>query len=287
MILYDSEDRMVLCNSQYRSFHQEDADLLVPGAHWPDVTRARAERGFFAEAAGQVEAWHEGQMAQRGIAQNEEFQAAGGRWFEYSHRPTRQGGFVSTWRDVTARKTMENALRDSEALLRQVLEACPLPIVMIRAADGAVIYGNPATRVMLGNRQDAAGDPRATLSFASLSDARSIVARLRSGEEVEGAEVSLLHADGQPFPGSVSARLVDYQEEEVVVAVIQDLTEQKRQQEELRLTRETLHQSEKLSALGQLLAGVSHELTNPLSVLVGQSNLLKETTADAEILARV
>ena len=287
LALYGHDDRLVLCNSQYKAFHKEDADLLVPGAHWREVTRVRGERGLFAEAAGQVAAWLEGQMAQRGIAQNQEFQASGGRWFEYSHRPTRQGGFVSTWRDITARKTMENALRDSEALLRQVLEACPLPIVMIRAADGSVIYGNPATRVMLGSRQDAAGDARATLSFASLGDARSIVARLRKGEAVEGTEVPLLHAEGQPFPGSVSARLVDYQEEEVVVAVIQDLTEQKRQQEELRLARETLHQSEKLSALGQLLAGVSHELTNPLSVLVGQSTLLKETTADAETLARV
>jgi len=52
-----------------------------------------------------------------------------------------------------------------------------------------------------------------------------------------------------------------------------DVTEMKRQ-------REALYQSEKLNALGTLLAGVSHELNNPLSIVVGQSSLLQETAAD-------
>jgi signal transduction histidine kinase len=55
-----------------------------------------------------------------------------------------------------------------------------------------------------------------------------------------------------------------------------DVDEQKRAEAELARSREALYQSEKLTALGSLLAGVSHELNNPLAVVVGQSMMLEE-----------
>jgi len=55
---------------------------------------------------------------------------------------------------------------------------------------------------------------------------------------------------------------------------------------ELRRTQAQLIQAEKLAAMGQLLAGVAHELNNPLSVVMGQAALLGETTADAQVTMR-
>ena len=55
-----------------------------------------------------------------------------------------------------------------------------------------------------------------------------------------------------------------------------DITERKQDEEELIHSREALHQSEKLGALGSLLAGVSHELNNPLAAIVGQAEMLEE-----------
>ncbi len=55
---------------------------------------------------------------------------------------------------------------------------------------------------------------------------------------------------------------------------------------ELARQRELLHQSEKLSALGELLAGVAHELNNPLSVLVGQALMLRDDAPDERTTAR-
>lgn len=54
-----------------------------------------------------------------------------------------------------------------------------------------------------------------------------------------------------------------------------DITAQKRIERALDQSREALFQSEKLSALGALLAGVSHELNNPLSIVIAQSELLE------------
>ncbi len=53
----------------------------------------------------------------------------------------------------------------------------------------------------------------------------------------------------------------------------------RRAEEELERQRQALYQSEKLAVMGQLLAGVAHELNNPLSIVTGQASLLKRATA--------
>lgn len=66
-----------------------------------------------------------------------------------------------------------------------------------------------------------------------------------------------------------------------------DITEQRKTEEELEFQRELAHQNEKLSALGELLACVAHELNNPLSVIVGYAQMIQGNLGDPVLEQRI
>jgi len=62
--------------------------------------------------------------------------------------------------------------------------------------------------------------------------------------------------------------------------------QRRRAEAELLQQRETLYQSQRLAAMGELLAGVAHELNNPLAVVVGQASLLRRAAGQGPLAAR-
>jgi two-component system, NtrC family, sensor kinase len=70
------------------------------------------------------------------------------------------------------------------------------------------------------------------------------------------------------------------------VIVARDITHEIRLEQEQAALRERLAQSEKLAALGQFVAGIAHEMNNPLQGVLGHLELLMETSADARPLRR-
>lgn len=62
-VLYDPEDRLVLCNEKYRALYAQSADLIRVGARFEDIVRGGAERGQYKAAVGRVDEWVAERMA--------------------------------------------------------------------------------------------------------------------------------------------------------------------------------------------------------------------------------
>jgi PAS domain S-box-containing protein len=287
--LFGADDGLIMCNSKFKEFNELSADVLVPGVKWQDFIRIGAERGQYQVAIGREEEWIADRLKYKSLGTGQEggveFRQTDGHWYHAFSQSTRQGGYVGIRVDITERKKMEDSLRDSEAMVRQVLEACPVPITMNYLKDGTIIYESPAARSLLNYDVPQEGES-VVGRWADPADRQAHNAQLQRDGEVDSLEVRYRKSCGEEFPCSLSSRLIEYRGEDVIVSSIFDLTERNASERELERQREMLHQSEKLSALGELLAGVSHELNNPLSVLVGQAMMLQETASDSDTKTR-
>lgn len=278
-ILYDAEHRLVMCNSLFKKMNPLNGHLHKPGAKLQDLLDAAIEAGQFTTEAAN---WGlpDGNPWKDTHIQGFEFQQSDGRWYSAAISPTREGGFVATRTDITEQKKMQERQREADEMVRRVLEACTAAIQMTRASDGKIFYQSPATIELFGVAEIS------TEYYVNPADRDRYAEEVQRNGQVDDFEVQMKRPNGETCWVSVSGRLIDFHGEEVVVSNAYDLTDRITMQEELTRQREILHQSEKLSALGELLAGVAHELNNPLSVVVGQSLLLTETATDEKTKAR-
>jgi PAS domain S-box-containing protein len=287
--LFDEESKLITCNSQYLEFNTTGRENLVPGASYEDLIRAGSDSGDYyanGEKLAAFFALHYDADGNRVPVRNFEFRLQKDkRWLLYSCLPTRQNGFVITLTDITRSKAMEIALRDSEESVRQILEASPTPIAVSRREDSVVLYESPKSRELF-QRSSVGPGIVVTDFWVQPSERARIWKKLEAEGEVNDQEVEFLKVDGTAFWASFSAKLISYQDKQLIVSTVFDQTESRALQEEMARQREVLHVSEKMSAMGELLASVSHELNNPLSVVVGQTLLLEETADDPKVAAR-
>ncbi|HET7716387.1 MAG TPA: diguanylate cyclase [Bauldia sp.] len=113
LVMYDREDRLVMCNQRYREMFAKTAHLRVPGARFRDILRASIETGEQGGVAPEdVEAWIDKTCASLHVAGETNIQLGDGRWFHTRVRPTPDGGSLSVISDVTSTRLAEEKLAE-------------------------------------------------------------------------------------------------------------------------------------------------------------------------------
>ncbi|MFA6032927.1 MAG: ATP-binding protein, partial [Myxococcota bacterium] len=176
-------------------------------------------------------------------------------------------------RDITRRLRAEAALRESELQYRdlnekhrKIIESSPDAIV-ITDLDGNVVDYNSSFTMIYGEVERELVIGLNLLDMTSVESrpaAAQTLASALSGEQVKNVEVMVLDSARRPIPGDLSANLLrDVGGRPTgVIFIIRDISERK-------LMQEQLIQSEKMAAVGTLLAGLSHEINNPIGIILG------------------
>jgi len=197
-------------------------------------------------------------------------------WIEVFVKRVTIGGqdrLLALAHDITDRKKAAEALRASEEQYHAMFNASIDGLALCNAA-GEIVYTNPALWRIYGYTE---GEP-STLPPGGWRRQSYGPGFLQSiaGEGSMCQEVSARRKDGTVLELEVHGVSMQYQGKPHVLTITRDITDKKRAAAELAKQRESSYQREKMVALGSLLAGVAHELNNPLSVVVARAVLLEE-----------
>jgi PAS domain S-box-containing protein len=178
-----------------------------------------------------------------------------------------------------ARRRAEETLQESYQLLHAVF-AGTADAIFVKDLQGRYIMMNPAGARTLG-KSPAEIIGKDDTALLSPDTARLVMEHdrhvMHTGETHTFEEVITVGSAWRTHLATKTPHR-DHQGKIIgIIGIARDITERKQAEEEMRRQREALYQSEKLATMGQLLAGVAHELNNPLSVVMGQAALLRQS----------
>jgi diguanylate cyclase (GGDEF)-like protein len=144
LILYDSDDRYILCNQRFDTMYAKTADLRVPGMKFEAILRGGLARGVYDEALGREEAW----IAERLAAHLQpssiyEQRHANGTWMRVEDCRMPNGGHVGIRVDVTQLKQREKELR---------LENIKLDAALQNMSQGLVMFDRDANLIVCNQK---------------------------------------------------------------------------------------------------------------------------------------
>jgi len=209
-------------------------------------------------------------------------QAIDGAAFAYLVKPFEMDHLLATLAKALEKQRLTRALRESEERYRLITENVNDAIFLIDL-EGRILFSNRRGTELTGYHLEEFRD-RPIFSLLTPEGAQQAYARLQAAFAGQGVapffEAEVIRKDGSRFWAEVSGTNV-VKDGQVLgrLAVARDITERKR-------LREQLVQAEKLATLGQLIAGIAHELNNPLAAMVGHAQMLRLGQQDPKVAAR-
>jgi len=204
------------------------------------------------------------------------------RWIEstgkvyHTARGERRAVIVS--RDITARKRAEEAVAQLAAIVESSEDA-----IISKTLDGIIVSWNAGAQRIYGYAaEEVKGHPISMLAPpARFDEVLQIRERTKRGEHVDHYETVRVRKDGKPIHVSLSISSIKDAAGKIIgiSEIVRDLTERKHLESQLALAR-------KLEAIGQLAAGIAHEINTPMQYVGDNTRFLQDAFHDLEELLK-
>jgi PAS domain S-box-containing protein len=157
----------------------------------------------------------------------------------------------------------EAELLEQEASYRRTVNRAPACILMANAADGALFDANHVAEQLLGWSRDELLERtfEALYPFVERPRAAALWRTALERGHASRDDLHLLTRRGEAVPVFTNAGYIEYGQRRWVQLICVDISDRKRLESQLI-------QSEKMAAIGQLAAGIAHELRNPLAIVM-------------------
>ena len=168
------------------------------------------------------------------------------------------------------RKRVEEMLKQSEENLRAYLESAP-DGVYISDLKGTFLYGNKKAEELTGyEREELMGKSFLKLKLLPvkhLAKASRLLALNAMGRPTGPDEFELIRKDGSRMWVEITTTPIKQRGKVVVIGFVRDITERKRMEEQLII-------ADRLASVGELASGIAHELNNPLTGVIGFTQMV-------------
>lgn len=205
-------------------------------------------------------------------------------------------GMWAIVRDITERIRLEQALRDSNALLENRVEERTAELrdsearfrrlaeVSFEAIsvteNGIIVDINTQCSKMLGwERRELVG--RSVLEFVRPEFRELVTRHVQEGDETP-YQCEIQRKNGDILPCEVHGRMTDWQGRRLRVTAIRDLTEAKRVKAQLAKQKATLARFQRMALLSEVSAGVVHQISQPISAIVNNVAAVRVMIAECE-----
>ena len=284
--VFDREMRYLAHNSSWIAAHgyQCDKDL-----------RGRLHYEVFPEITDDWRAIHrrcmEGATERREVDLFE--RADGGReYLRWVITPWRQaeheiGGIIIFVENITEQVITQRRLQEREALVDDLFQKSPVGLNLCRM-DGLWVESNPAFLDIVGyTREEADGG----LTYWQLTprkydvDEAQQLERLRATRRYGPYEKEFIRKDGKHVPVRLNGFLVEREGETYIWSLIEDLTAQRTLEVAVDQERVKAIQATKLATLGEMAAGIAHEINNPLGIIDAFAFVARDAVARGDTTA--
>ena len=196
-------------------------------------------------------------------------------------------GFAKITRDMTERKAVEEALRESERRFRLLVHGVTDYAIFMLDPHGCITNWNSGAELMKGYRAEEIIGQHFSCFYTEEDrrngePQRALEAAMRDGRcEREGWRI---RKDGSRFWANA---IIDpiYEDGTLVgfAKITRDITERRQAQQALEEAREQLFQAQKMEALGQLTGGIAHDFNNLLQALSGCLQMVERRISDPQV----